>query len=886
MVTTMTNRGSLMHILMRVLGTLLGFGLLAASAAPQGFLDTQYDPSIPTMTQELGHAAGDEISTPAEILEYMEALAEAAPDRFVLTEYAKTWQGRPLVYAVIAKPETIARLDEVKANLARIGGGRLSASERASVVANTPAVTWLSYGVHGDEISSPDAALELSYHLLAAQNDPVVDKILDQTIVVIDPLQNPDGRARFVHSFESARGLEPFGDRAAAEHDQPWPRGRMNHYLFDMNRDWFALTQPETRGRIKAMLTWFPVTVVDAHEMGGDQTYFFPPSADPFNPNITTSQRAKQDLFGKNHARWLDPRGIEYFTREIFDAFYPGYGDTWPQLNGAVAMTYEQGSARGLTWTRSNGTELTYKDGVMAHFLTTLSTAQVVADNKASFLGDYANYRAQSVAEGERADDRFYVIDLNKRPWQVRQLSQRLEAQGINTGYVGSGATICRSTYSKGALIVDRAQPNGRLIKTLLDVDTQLPADFVREQEARRARGEPHELYDVTAWSLPLMDGLSVSTCNRVTGISSVVDMPARPQPAVFGYAVPWTDTGQAKLVVELLKAGASGKASIEAFTMEGRTYPRGTVIFSIAANTDVDLPALVQNLSDDLGVEAVGLASSWTESGPNLGSSLFRQLKMPKVAIGWGEGTSPYDAGNSRFVLERQLGIPVTPIRLSTMGRANLSSYDVVIVPELGGSAAGQLGARGQANLKSYAREGGVLIGFGSALRLLTSEDMGLLSSGLEPATDAVPGSASSNDPVNIEDDAAYNDVIGSPSSRPDTVPGVLLNTVAETSHWLSTGYEDGAVALLTGSSIYTPLTRNTGTNVLRFAAPDDLLASGYLWEESKAQIAYKPFLMAERQGGGIVIGYTQSPTTRAYLNGLNLLLLNSVVLAPGMVN
>ncbi|MEO1028518.1 MAG: M14 family metallopeptidase [Pseudomonadota bacterium] len=876
-----------MQKLVRIFCTLFAFGLSAASAAPQGFLsNTQYDPSIPTVSSELGFAIGDEIATPEEILEYMKTLAAAAPDKMVLIEYATSWQGRPLVYAAISKPETIARLSEVKADLARLGSGRLSASERARLVESTPAVVWLSYGVHGDEISSPDASLELSYHLLAAENDPVVDKILDETVVIIDPLQNPDGRARFVHSFESSRGLEPQGDRYTAEHDQPWPRGRMNHYLFDMNRDWFAMTQPETKGRIKAMLEWFPVTVVDAHEMGGDQTYFFPPSADPFNPNITAEQRAKQDLFGKNHARWLDPRGIEYFTREIFDAFYPGYGDTWPQLNGAVAMTYEQGSARGLVWTRPDGSELSFKDGVEAHFLTTLSTAQVVADNKNDFLGDYADYRAQSVSEGERSDDRFYVIDLNDRPWQVRELGKRLRAQGIQTGYVSSGSTLCRRTYPRGALVIDRAQPNGRLIKTLLDVDTQLPADFVREQEARRERGERHELYDVTAWSLPLMDGVSSTTCNRVTGITSVVDMPGRPQPAEFGYAVPWTDTGQAKLVVELLKAGAKGKSSIEAFTMEGRTFPRGTVIFSNAANTEVDLAGLMRRISDDLGVEAVSLSSSWTEAGPNLGSGKFRALKMPRIAMGWADGTSALSAGNSRFVLERQLGLPVAPIRLSTMAYADLTQYDVVILPELSGAASSRLGGGGTANLKSFARGGGVVIGFGSALRLLTSEDAGLLSSGLEAATDAVSGSASSSDPVNIEDDAAYAKVVGSPSSRPEDVPGVLLNTIAETSHFLSSGYDGGAVTLLTGREIYTPLKRNTGTNVLRYADPDSLLASGYLWEESKAQLAYKPFLMAERQGNGMVIGFTQSPTTRAYLNGLNLLLLNSVVLAPAMVN
>jgi hypothetical protein len=213
-----------------------------------------------------------------------------------------------------------------------------------SLIEDTPAGVWLGYGVHGDEVTPSDSAIFMAYHLLAAQDDAVVEAILDNTIVIIDPNQNPDGRERFLHSFISGLGLEPQGDRYAVEHDQPWPRGRFNHYVFDLNRDWFAMTQPETSQKVAAMLDWHPVVFVDSHEMGGDQTYFFPPSAEPFNPNITDAQREKQDQLGRTMARYFDKFGEPYFTREIFDAFYPGYGDMWPTLNGSVAMTFEQGA--------------------------------------------------------------------------------------------------------------------------------------------------------------------------------------------------------------------------------------------------------------------------------------------------------------------------------------------------------------------------------------------------------------------------------------------------------------------------------------------------------------------------------------------------------------
>lgn len=871
------------------------FAFLAISlpAFGQSLLRATYDDGIPTLENILGHDSGREITTPDEALTYLEALQSVSPERIQITPYATSWEGRELVYAVIASEETMARLPEVKADLAKLASGRVETNSRDDIVARTPAVVWLAYGVHGDEISSTDAGLALAYHLLAAQNDPTVDDILSNTIVIIDPMQNPDGRNRFVNSFEAARGIAPQGDRYAAEHDQPWPGGRPNHYLFDMNRDWFTLSQPETRGKVKAIQGWSPVVVADVHEMGGDSTYFFPPAARPFNPGITDSQKAKQELIGKNHARWFDGEGIEYFTREIFDAFYPGYGDMWPALNGAIAMTYEQASSRGLLWDRPGGDTLTYRDGVRAHFLTSLSTAEIVARNKTSFLADYAAFRASAISEGARADKRYYAIDRSKNTWQAERTAHQLTFQGIEVQRLTGPVTVCGERLEEGALIVDLAQPAGRLARTLLAEQTDLPADFIEEQENRRDRGLDAELYDVTAWSLPLMSGLSVTACGRVDMAGAQTVLPDDPAPGKgvqgasgFGYAVPWTDAGQAKLVLAALAQGFEGKSSEAGFTMEGRTFPRGTVVFSRKANESKDLGAL-ETLAAEIGAELAGLSSSWTQQGPNLGSSKFHALSLPRVALAWGAGASSLDAGATRYVLEQTFGLPVTPIRVETLPFADLTLYDVLILPS------GQFGGKPLTSaINEYVAEGGVVVGFGSALRYLSHKDTGLLSTKLEQAwidpadekkspvkkaDERVPG-------TRIKDEAAYQGAI-SAAGNPVSVPGVLLNTVANKNHWLSSGYET-AVALLTGSDIYTPLVETSGTNVFYYANETDLLASGYLWEENGKQLAYKPFVMAEPNGDGMTIGFTQSPVTRAYLDGLNLVLLNAILLGPAHAN
>ncbi len=859
-------------------------------AAAQGMLPVGYDPAIPTLEQVTGHATGEKITSHEQIITYLEALQAAAPARVRVFEYARSWQGRPLVYVVIGSPGRISQLASLKADLARLASGAaLPAQERDALIARSPAIAWLGFGVHGDEITPGDSALALAYHLLAAKDDPLVAQILSETVVIIDPNQNPDGRARFIQSNSEATGLAPQPDRYTAEHDQPWPGGRFNHYLMDMNRDWFALTQPETRGRVAALQEWHPVVFVDSHEMGGDETYFFPPPADPLNPLITAAQRASHDTFGRNRGAWFDRFGIAYFTREIFDAFYPGYGDMWPTLNGSIAKTFEQGSPRGLVFLRRNGETLTFRDGVFNNFIASLATLETTARQRAKLLTDYAAFRRSAVEEGERAVDRFYVIDQSVRRGQTERLAETLTAQGIAVSRLPGGARACGKAYPDGVLVIDKAQPAGRLARSLLDLDTPLPPDFIKRQETRRKAGLAHELYDVTAWTLALMEDVEMTVCRSVDlAGASAWNTPdaSRQTPALspgFGYAVPWTDAVQARFVFAALQDGLIGSSTDKAFSSAGRTYGRGTVIFPAAGNP-ADLPERLARLASEYGVEIVTLASSWAETGPNFGSRAFVRLKSPSIALAWDEGTSPTSAGATRWVVERKFGVPVSPIRVRTIGAAELTSYDVLIIPETSSAFERQLGPGGMEALKAFVRKGGVLVALGSATGALASEDAGLLSTSAENAWQETPEDEKPEDRATgtrIADAAAYEKMIADPKASPEDAPGALVRLEADADHWLSSGYER-AFALVTGSQIYKPLNKSDGTNVLRFAPAGELVASGYMWKENIEQLAFKPYLMASPSGDGLVIAFTQSPTMRGYLGGLDLLLANAILLAP----
>ncbi|MED5461785.1 MAG: M14 family metallopeptidase, partial [Pseudomonadota bacterium] len=382
----------------------------------------------------------------------------------------------------------MARIDDVQAGMQRIADPRkTSRAEAELIIADQPAVTWLSYGVHGNEISSTDASMLTAYHLLASRGDLRVAEIMSDTVVVIDPMQNPDGRDRFLQHYNMSEGLVPDADRISAEHDEPWPGGRTNHYLFDLNRDWFIMTQPETQGRIRIVQEWYPVVYVDLHEMGSDSTYFFAPEADPFNPHLVEYQRTSLPLIGQTNARWFDRFGSDYFTREVYDAFYPGYGASWPAYMGAIALTYEQASSRGLVVRKYDGVEMSYAFTVRNHFLTSLATAEAVQVNRQKFLGDLYDYFVTAIEEGEREEVRAYIIPTQDDQPAADKLVGVLVQGGVEIGGATESFGACGERYVAGTYVISLAQPAKRMIRTLLDPDVPMDAVFLEEQEARRA---------------------------------------------------------------------------------------------------------------------------------------------------------------------------------------------------------------------------------------------------------------------------------------------------------------------------------------------------------------------------------------------------------------
>lgn len=890
--------------MLKKLAILVMLPLLGASQEPemrQQFVPgSRYDPAIPTLEEVVGHDFGERITPPDQVFDYFETLAAAAPERTRLIRYATSWEGRPLVALVIGSPARIGNLDAIKEDLVRLADPRgMSDADAEELIGRLPVVTALMHAVHGNEISSSGAAMAEAYHLLAAQNDPAVDLIFAESLVIIDPLENPDGRNRFVYQNSVGEARWPDAKGYSAEHDEPWPGGRGNHYLFDLNRDLFIQSQPETRGKVALFLEFWPHIVVDLHEMGGNSTYFFPPTAEPSNPWFGERQIALMNVFGRANATAFDERGFAYFNRDVYDLFYPGYVDMWPMSHGALGMTFEQASARGLALERSDGDTLTYAQGVLQHFTAAMTTAETAAGNREQILSDYLAFRREGVASGQEGPAEL-VLHASTDPARAERLARMLARNGIEVREAMAAVTVGERTLpAAGTYIVPMSQPAYRFARDLLDDHVPMDETFIERQLELRSEREDHEIYDITAWSQPLLWDVEVIAAATATGAAG--DLVAREPlpaagvsgeamsagidpagagttlaPAQVGYLIPW-GVGAAATVTEALREGVRVRSAGGEFTLGGREYAVGTAIVRTAENDD-DLPAVLGRLAAAHGAEVVPIDDSYVSEGMSLGSNRVSALREPRVLLVYDEPASSLSAGWARYVLERRYGQRTTAVRAASLGRADLDDFDVVVFPS--GNYADAVGDGLLDQLRDWMRDGGTVITMAESTRWATRADL------LATAAERRGGRLADEDPPAAdtpEQPIDYLEKIVPADEAPEAVPGAILRVLLDTDHWLASGTDGDIGVLVDGSRVFRPITLDDGTNVGRYAGVEELVLGGVVWDESRPQLASKAFLIVQPYGAGQLVAFAEDPNYRAYAEATQLLFMNAVLLGPG---
>ncbi len=734
----------------RLLATLVPLLLLTpvtAQPAEQGgglsglFPWAVFDPNIPTQQELVGVEPAERPLTHAEVLRYMTALAEASPRARVIP-YSETHEGRRMIYLAVSDGATVARLEEFRGEHARnLDPRNRPAADDGALVAQAKAVAWMAYGIHGDELSSVDAAVSLAYWLVAGE-DERAERLRRELVILIDPMENPDGRDRYLAQTRSFAHSTPNPDGEDLSHTTVWPWGRGNHYLFDLNRDWFSMVQPESR-RSEVISTWNPQLMVDSHEMGDNSTYLFSPARHPFNPHLPPSNLKWADRFGEDQARALDSRGYPYFTREWNEEFFPGYGSSWPMYRGAVGILYEMSGTSGTLVRKRAGTLRTYPQAVEHQVTSSVANLETLATNRAAILEDFVADRREVVRRGREGPIGAWLLPEGRHPDRTRKLVDLMRRQGIevlhSTGRPQAdglrdaltGAAVSAEELSGPAWMVPLDQPSALLARQILDPHVPMEAGFFREEREYLERGKGSRLYETTAWSLALGYGIEAYwTAERPK--RGWVEAPAEPFHGELvsadnptGYLIDGRSDRSTGALADLLQQGISVKVAEKPFSLEGRDYERGTLLIPVEGNAD-DLEDHLADLAQrwHVGVRAVSTARA--TSGPDLGGSHFRDLVAPRVGVWTASPVSPSSYGAVWHLLDEELKLRFSALDVSRFGRRDLSRYNVLVFPSSSGYEA-ELGESGRKRLQTWIEAGGTAIGLGNGADFLADVGSGL---------------------------------------------------------------------------------------------------------------------------------------------------------------
>lgn len=833
---------------------------------------------LPTPESYLGYPLGDRFTAQHRVFAYLDALA-AASSRIETWQYGETYEGRPLKLLALTSAKNLERLEDIRQAHLRLSRGEVSPKEAEDLLRDAPAIIWLAYGIHGNESSSTEVAMAVAYALAAAEGEEA--RLLDQVVVLIDPLVNPDGRERYVQGFQQRRGRLPDSSRFSLEHDEPWPGGRFNHYLNDLNRDWAWATQAETRARLAAYRRWEPVVYADFHEMGSDSTYFFPPAADPILPTIDPRTVAWLEVFGRGNAEEFDRRGWPYYKGENFDLFYPGYGDSYPALRAAVGMTYEVagGGLGGLLVEQKQGTFLTLSDRIAQHFATSMSTVQVAAENRRQLLEEFVDVR-RDLVEGPPVS-----FLWEQRPGEASAMEELLQLHGIEVSRLPrdsnlrarpiTGGDAEERPFTAGSYVVDTAQPLGGLARTLLEAEAAMPASFVSEQRRRLEQDRPTEFYDVTAWSLPLAFGVETWIVEgRLPGRGeSAAEAGASPPAEIPGNAlgvlVPPRGLGGYRFAADLQEAGLRYRLALRAFTFQGRELPAGTLFIPRAGNPPELGSWLEEHLAE--GTEALPVTSSFETSRLSLGSDDFIAVRSPRIALAGGEGVSATGHGSLWFLLDRLVERSSSRIGLDVLGSADLDEVDVLVLPA-GRGYDDAVDDDAVDNLKRWVRAGGFLLAVGEAVDWLESRDLSQVRPWRVQEENLEPGDGETDEePWSLE-------------TAPISTPGAAVATVLSDGHPLALGLERSPAVLVTGSRIFRP-TGNPRKDLL-VARQIEPVVAGFVWPEAEARLAGSLLVGVETLGDGAILTFAHDPAFRLFWRATMPIALNGILHGPSLLD
>lgn len=789
----------------------------------------------------LGYEIGTQFSRHHQVVDYFKSVENAVPNQVKLQEYGKTNERRSLYLAYVSSEENIKNLESIRENNLK-NTGLLDGKPSVTDIA----IVWLSYNVHGNEASSTEAAMLTLYKLLTEHKD-----LLENTVVIIDPSINPDGRDRYVNWYNETANQPHDIDRQASEHNEPWPGGRPNHYLFDLNRDWLWATQIETQQRLEIYNKWMPHVHVDFHEQGINEPYYFAPAAEPFHEIITDWQRNFQTQIGKNHAKYFDTEGWLFFTRERFDLLYPSYGDTYPTFMGAMGMTYEQGGhgMAGLGILNDEGHVLTLVERLTHHTTTGISTVEMASKNAKQLNTEFAKFFNNSnlkyksyVVKGNEDKLKNLKVLLDKHHIEHENASSpKVSGFNYSTGLQGN------MTVDANAIVVHSNQPKGKMVKVLFEPNTKLSDSLT---------------YDITAWSLPYAYGLeAIASTTKIQSTKFLSKKALQVLNDAYGYVSKWSSIDDAQFLVELLKNDFKVRFTEKPFSSNNVKFERGSLIITKGDNKHIEkFVSTLNSIAQEHAQPLTEINTGFSQTTPDIGSPDIKLVNKQKVAVLSGKGTSSLSYGEIWHFFETQLNYPLTSINTDNLSGTNLGKYNVLIVPN--GYYGSVIDKNVMTKIKDWVSAGGKVIAIGGALKSFAGKDgFSLKKKELE------------EDKVNEEDNLTpYAD--RERESSNNLITGAVFKADVDNTHPMAFGYNETYFTLKLGSTAYSLLDK--GYNVAHLA--NTKVFSGFAGQDALKNLDKTLVFGEEPMGSGSFIYMVDNTLFRSFWENGKLFLVNSI--------
>ncbi|MBT3560033.1 MAG: zinc carboxypeptidase [Flavobacteriaceae bacterium] len=806
------------------------------------FINTQvFSQNIQSPSEYLGYEIGTQFSRHSQVIDYFDYVSSELPGNVKMEKYGETYERRPLYLAYISSKENIKNIDLIRKN--NLSNAGVIKKEMNSSINKDIAIVWLSYNVHGNESSSTEASMKTLYLLLTKNSN-----LLDNTIVIIDPCINPDGRDRYANWYNQAVTIPYNINSKSREHDEPWPGGRANHYLYDLNRDWAWITQTESKSRLKMYNKWLPHVHVDYHEQGIDNPYYFAPAVEPYHEIISKWQRDFQKEIGKNNAKYFDQNGWLYFTKETFDLLYPSYGDTYPTYLGAIGMTYEKagGGVAGLGILNSENKVLTLVDRVNHHTTTGISTVEISSINAKKLNDEFKLFY------NNKSKTNNYILKGNDN--KIQTLKKLLDAHEITYSY---GKDFKTSAYSYQSnkneniqtnvsdLIISTDQPKGKLVNVLFEKNAKLSDSIT---------------YDITAWSLPYAYGLEAYVTNK--------DIPSGKYAKLFNnntidnmaiaYGVKWNHLNDAKFLTDLLVTKLKVRFNKSEFINNGIKYNPGSLIIHKGDQNNESMFNEVIGLANKHNKKLNPIYSGMSEEGPDLGSSSIELIKNKNIAILTGDGVSSLNYGAIWYFFEQEINYPLTHININKFNRIDINEFDVLIIPD--GYYFSIKNEKNTEKIESWLKNGGKIIAFSKALSIFSNSESFKLKS-------------KANNTNLTEEKILYKDQRRNRVNN--MISGAIFKVELDNSHPMAFGYSKDYYSLKIGSSSYELLEKGYNVGVIK---DNPKPVSGYSGKKALLKLDNTMIFGHEKFGKGNLIYFADNPLFRSFWENGKLFLVNSI--------